>query len=268
MPGLRETRECAHCGKSLTRLVSQIRGQSWYCDHRCQAAHAPSRITERRTIKVAKVCDCGKPFETYPSVDKRHCSRSCSSRFHPKKPKTGALVPCEQCGTEFWRIVSNTDARFCSKSCHDDSQRREQVIKACGWCGKTLTLKPSQAAIQFCSQRCAGESKIRRPLLREHNGRRARLDQHGYVLVWQPDHPAPASLKGWVYEHRLAAAASMGRPLTSDEQVDHINRDKADNRPDNLQVLDGPGHAIKTQADQRADRHRLAEYERRYGPLA
>lgn len=111
-------------------------------------------------------------------------------------------------------------------------------------------------------------ARIKRPLDRMHNGKPARLDAHGYVLVWEPDHPAAlSSLKGWIYEHRLVASQVLGRPLTTEEQVDHKNRNKQDNRPDNLQVLDGLSHSAKTAADNKQDRIDLAEYRRRFGPL-
>lgn len=68
------------------------------------------------------------------------------------------------------------------------------------------------------------------------------LNPHGYYTVLIPhDHPmAEMRLSnGYVLEHRLVVAESIGRPLTPRETVHHINGDRTDNRIENLQLRQG-----------------------------
>jgi HNH endonuclease/NUMOD3 motif len=61
----------------------------------------------------------------------------------------------------------------------------------------------------------------------------------GYVLVYRPGHPNALS-NGFILEHRLVMEEKLGRPLLRTETVNHINGVKDDNRPENLQLRQGP----------------------------
>lgn len=69
----------------------------------------------------------------------------------------------------------------------------------------------------------------------------------GYIQVLCPDHPNSTS-NGYILEHRLVMSIKLGRPLTKDENVHHINGNREDNRPENLElwvVSQPPGQRVE-----------------------
>lgn len=234
---------------------------------------------------VASICaQCGKSFEHKASQARVCCSTTCAAKYRnrrllaegrykrPSKPRRGDTVLCVVCAREFYRSPAEIKAgrQLCSVTCANKAQTKTPVAKVCAQCGKPMALKPSQAVRQYCSKACEAAARVKRPLDRWHNGKQARQDDQGYVLVWQPDHPNKA-FKGWQYEHRLVAEHVIGRFLDSSEHVHHVNGVKDDNRPENLAVLDGAAHAVLTAVEYRDWLRRelaeLAEYRRRYGLL-
>jgi len=68
-----------------------------------------------------------------------------------------------------------------------------------------------------------------------------RYIQEGYYLIMKKDHPN--NIKGYIYEHRLVMEEKIGRLLTKGEIVHHINGNKLDNRPCNLELFSRSQHA-------------------------
>ncbi len=234
-----------------------------------------ARTGRPRVERVTLPCEaCGTPIVRRKSdVDRLKtgrvfCDKQCRALVGPK-PRRGYESPCEQCGEPFYRSQS-ADRRFCSKACHDAWQGRNGVYRECEACGVSFRRPPSWSSRQparFCSKRCEGLNRIARPLDWDHNGKPAIMDDHGYVYVWEPEHPAATRKKGWIAEHRLVAERLLNRTLTAEDEVHHINRIRHDNRPENLDVLDGVTHARITANQRQSDKDLLAEYIRRFGPL-
>lgn len=233
--------------------------------------------------RVVVQCEaCGRDKEIRKSEFEKNkskrffCNMGCRNEVGPK-PRTVPRKQCDLDGCErtFPLYGKRKDAahNFCSKEHFDEWQRRNRVQRICEFCGETFDRPPSfetRQKARFCCKEHEAESRIKRPLDRRHNGRPALMDKAGYVRVYEPTHPR-AMNGGWVFEHRLVVEKDLGRHLAPDEHVHHINGVKDDNRLSNLKVLSHSDHSVQTGKDRReallAMEARLAEYEKRYGPL-
>lgn len=61
------------------------------------------------------------------------------------------------------------------------------------------------------------------------------VNPDGYVYRFDPTSPGAGSI-GIVYQHREVMAQILGRPLLRGETVHHKNGNRADNRPQNLEL--------------------------------
>lgn len=84
------------------------------------------------------------------------------------------------------------------------------------------------------------------------------IHTNGYVLVdLRTDDPG-TDKRGRIYEHRLIMQRRLGRPLSKPEVVHHIDGDKRNNHPDNLEVMPTGWHHRAAHA-KRADLQKPSE---------
>lgn len=62
------------------------------------------------------------------------------------------------------------------------------------------------------------------------------IDKDGYIQIYKPEHPF-AGPSGYVLEHRLVMEQHIGRYLERHEIVHHKNRNRQDNRIENLELI-------------------------------
>jgi hypothetical protein len=75
---------------------------------------------------------------------------------------------------------------------------------------------------------------------RPNYGSYRRVRPDGYIAIYEPNHPL-AQRDGYVAEHRKVAW-ECGILVNPSDHVHHLNGDKQDNRPENLEAVDASTH--------------------------
>lgn len=115
------------------------------------------------------------------------------------------------------------------------SRSYQYSIFECEACGKQVErIRKDGIKSKCCSHKCARSGKRR-------GAYNDKVEINGYLYIYKPEHPN-AMKRGYVAEHRLVLESKIGRYLKRDEVVHHINENKQDNRPENLQVMSSSEH--------------------------
>ena len=71
-----------------------------------------------------------------------------------------------------------------------------------------------------------------------------KTEDKGYIVIKTHDHPN-RNKANYIQEHRLVAEKSLGRYLTKQELIHHINEILTDNRLENLYLFKNKGEHTK-----------------------
>lgn len=117
----------------------------------------------------------------------------------------------------------------------------------CKKCGKLFHNYPSNKRV-YCSIKCRGYAgkRVKPKVKRESNPnwKGGRMRHGNYIMVLLPEHPYASKPWGYIFEHRLIMEDNLGRFLSRDEVVHHVNGIGDDNRLDNLEVMTRREHAL------------------------
>jgi HNH endonuclease len=160
----------------------------------------------------------------------------------------GQWSKCEQCGKKMWvqncRIRKWKKARFCGNECRNKGMSkayhlREKILDMYNKEMLSVTQIDKRLGIRARSSvegviKAAG-FKIR-PMAfymqfgRNPNYKGGSITKEGYKRL------------GHTMEHRIVMEKVLGRKLSSNEHVHHLNGVKTDNRPENLSLLTQKPH--------------------------
>jgi hypothetical protein len=145
------------------------------------------------------------------------------------------ILACLECRQEF-ECYRSAPRRFCSLKCGAAKNARQykaaRLEKVCENCYKPFEVRPGLIEQQFCSMVCKQTLIARRTA----NARSVKARAVGAK-------PTTYRKLHCRHEHRVVAEQKLGRALVPGEIVHHIDGNRHNNAPENLEVMTQSQHA-------------------------
>lgn len=129
---------------------------------------------------------------------------------------------------------------------HSDETKREMSENKRLWWQRASEEQRAETRRRISMNNARNQKGKKGPLSSSWKGGRYSTARDKYVYVYAPDHPhavkATNGVGGYVLEHRLVMEKIIGRYLHPDEDVNHRNGIKDDNRPENLRLVSHFAH--------------------------
>ena len=151
---------------------------------------------------------------------------------------------CPICGVRFYvspkRLIRTKGNIYCSRKCQSDDPKNglKEANRHCKRCGNPFYAKRGdidRGYGNYCSKVCSSLSTV--PRGPDSVRYRGQTNNNGYIYSIAPTGHPKATKHGYVPLHTLILEDHIGRYLSDDEVVHHINHIRDDNRIENLQLM-------------------------------
>jgi hypothetical protein len=193
-------------------------------------------IRPKNEIRLCEIDDC----------DREHFSRGMCELHYRRWKRGGTTKRIAPSGLTGCSVKGCTKVSQARGLCHGHYQR---LIRGSSLTDEVPLVRPP-CSIEGCDRRASP----RTALCPTHLQRRQKTGSaqpekpirvvegkgsvnHGYLYVPVPRSERHlANGRQWIQEHRLVMARILGRPLTREESVHHLDGDRLNNSPENLEL--------------------------------